>query len=89
MLDVREHLEGDGQLGFDAIISVHHSACVLVVLIEGAAPQMMNRHSKDDHRESISLLSAGLAPGVEYLTAVVEVTQVGLVVKCGLFFFFR
>ena len=39
MLDVREHLEGDGQLGFDgAIISVRHSACVLVVLVEGAAP---------------------------------------------------
>ena len=40
MLDVRENLEGDGQLGFDvAIISVRHSACVLVVLVEGAAPQ--------------------------------------------------
>ena len=78
MLDVREHLEGDGQLGFDAIISVHHSTCVLVVLIEGAAPQMMNRHSKDDHLERISLLSDGLAPAVENVAAIVEVTQEGL-----------
>ncbi len=43
MLYVREHLEGDGQLGFyAAIISVCHSACVLVVRVEGPAPEVMS-----------------------------------------------
>ena len=36
-------LEGDGQLGFvAAIIGVRDRAGVLVVLVEGAAPQVMN-----------------------------------------------
>jgi hypothetical protein len=44
VLQVREHLEGDRQLGLDVIIvGVSHSACVLVVLGESAAPQMMSR----------------------------------------------
>jgi hypothetical protein len=39
LLDVREHLQRDGQLSFDvAIISVRYSAGVLVVLGEGPAP---------------------------------------------------
>ncbi len=80
MLDVREHLEGHGQLGFDAIISVRHSACVLVVLVEGAAPQMMNRQTKDYQLERISLLSAVLTPGIENVAAIVAVTHVGLAV---------
>ena len=78
MLDVREHLEGHGQLGIDAIISVRQSACVLVVLVEGAAPQMMNRQTKDYQLERISLLSAVLAPAIENVASIVAVTQVGL-----------
>ena len=82
MSESRQHLEGDGHFGFDvAIISVRHSACVLVVLVESAAPQMVQAQSnKNDHLEMISLLSAGLAPGVENanVAAIVEVTQVGL-----------
>jgi hypothetical protein len=49
-----------------------------VVLVEGLAPQVMDAESEHDNLERISFLSTGLAPGVEYLTAVVEVTQVGL-----------
>ena len=78
MLDVREHLEGHGQLGIDAIISVRQSACVLVVLVEGAAPQMMNRQTRDYQLERISLLSAVLAPAIENVASIVAVTQVGL-----------
>ena len=47
MSESRQHLEGDGQFGFDvAIISVRHSACVLVVLVESAAPQMVHSQTK-------------------------------------------
>jgi hypothetical protein len=34
--------------------------------------------AEHNHLERISLLSTSLAPGVEHLTAVVKVTQVGL-----------
>ena len=54
-------------------------ARVLVVLVQGPAPQVMDAETEYDHLEGISLLSAGLAPGVEHVTAVVEVPQVGLV----------
>jgi len=79
MLYVREHLEGDGQLGFDvAIISVQHSPCVLVVLVQGPATEVVHAEAEHDHLERISLLSAGLTPGVENVAAIVEVTQEGL-----------
>ena len=43
MLDVREHLWGDGQLCLDvAIVGVCHGARVLVVLVEGPASQVMD-----------------------------------------------
>ena len=61
----------------------------MVVLVEGPAPQVMDAESENDNLERISLLSAGLGTGVEYLTAVVEVTQVGLVVNSWPFFFYR
>jgi hypothetical protein len=78
LFDLREH-QRDGQLGFDvAIISVRYSAGVLVVLREGPASEVMNRETKHDHLEGVSLLSAGLTPGVEHVAAIVEVTQVGL-----------
>jgi hypothetical protein len=48
------------------------------VLGEGPAPVVMNRETKHDHLEGVSLLSAGLTPGVEHVAAIVEVTQVGL-----------
>ena len=39
VLQVREHLEGDRQLGLDVtVVGVSHSACVLVVFGECAAP---------------------------------------------------
>jgi hypothetical protein len=49
-----------------------------VVLVESPAPQVMDAQAEHDHVERISLLSAGLAPDVEHLTAVVEVTHVGV-----------
>ena len=77
LLDVREHLQRDGQLGFDvaiiAIISVCYSAGVLVVIGEGPAPEVMNRETKHDHLEGFSLLSAGLTPGVEHVATVVVI----------------
>jgi hypothetical protein len=48
------------------------------VLGEGPATEVMNREIKHDHLEGVSLLSAGLTPGVEHVAAIVEVTQVGL-----------
>jgi hypothetical protein len=39
---------------------------------------MMYAEAKHDHLEGVSLLSAGLAPGGQYVPAKVEVTQVGL-----------
>ena len=63
MLDVREHLLGDG---LDvAIVSVCHGARVLVVLVEGLAPQKMDTETEYNHLEGISLLSTGLNPDVE------------------------
>ena len=53
-------------------------ARVLVVLVQGPAPQVMDAETEYDHLEGISLLSAGLAPGVEHVPAKVEVAQVGL-----------
>ena len=73
LLDVREHLYRDGQLGFDvAIISVRYSAGVLVVLGKGPAPEVMNRETKHYHLEGVSLLSAGLTPCFEHVAAIVE-----------------
>jgi hypothetical protein len=46
-----------------------------VVLVEGPAPQVMDAETEYDHLEGISLLSAGLTPGVEHVTAVVEAPQ--------------
>jgi hypothetical protein len=78
-LDVREHLERNGELGLDVtVIGVCYCAGVLVVLVEGATPEVMDGEAKDNHLEGVSLLSAGLAPGVKYVPAKVEVTQVGL-----------
>jgi hypothetical protein len=52
MLDVREHLQGDGQLCLDvAIVGVCHGTWVLVVLVEGPAPQVMDCETEDDHLE--------------------------------------
>ena len=39
---------------------------------------MMYAEAKQDHLEGVSLLSACLAPGGQYVPAKVEVTQVGL-----------
>ena len=52
-----------------------HGARVLVVLVEGPAPQVMDAEAEYDHLEGISLLSAGLSPGIEHVIAVIEVTQ--------------
>ncbi len=48
------------------------------MLVEGATPEVMDGEAKDNHLEGVSLLSASLAPGVKYVPAKVEVTQVGL-----------
>ena len=50
----------------------------MVVLVEGPAPQVMDRETEDYHLEGISLLAASLAPGVEHVAEVVKVAQVGL-----------
>ncbi len=50
----------------------------MVVLGEGSPPNMMYAEAKQDHLEGVSLLSASLAPGGQYVPAKVEVTQVGL-----------
>jgi len=79
MLQVREHLEGDRQLGLDVtIIGVCYGARVLVVLVEGPAPQVMDSETEDYHLEGISLLAASLAPGVKHVAKIVEVAQVCL-----------
>ena len=49
-----------------------------MVLVEGPAPQVMNRETEGYHLEGISLLAASLAPGVEHVAEVVKVAQVGL-----------
>ena len=52
---------------------------MLVVRVEGAAPQVMDAEAEHNHLERISLLSAYLASGVEHVAAIVEVKpQVGL-----------
>ena len=38
----------------------------------------MDAEAEHDHLEGISLLSAGIAPGVENVAAIVQVPQVGL-----------
>jgi hypothetical protein len=48
------------------------------VLVEGPAPEVMHAEAEHDHLERISLLSAGLTPGVENVATTVEVTHVGL-----------
>jgi len=79
VLQVREHLEGDRQLGFDVtIVGICYGARVLVVLGESAAPDVVYGQAEDDHLERIPLLSASLAPGVEHVAEVVKVVQVGL-----------
>jgi hypothetical protein len=68
MSESRQHLEGDGQFGFDqAIISVRHSACVLVVLVESAAPQMCLSSAKLRSTDSVNpraVLSRENAPAI-------------------------
>ncbi len=72
MLDVRER-NSRATLSFAliAIIGVCHRAGILVVFVEGLAQEMVEAKTKDDHLERISLLSAGLALGVEHVAAVV------------------
>jgi len=78
MLDIRKNLEGNTELHLDvAIIGVCHRAGTLV-LMESHSPEVMDVEAEHNHLERISLLSAGLAPVVEHVAAVVEVTQVGL-----------
>ncbi len=78
-LDVREYPEHNRELVLDVtVICVGYCAGVLVVLVEGAPPYVMDGEAKDDHLEGVSLLSSSLAPGVKYVPAKVEVTQVGL-----------
>ena len=48
------------------------------MLREGPASEVMNRETKHDHLEGVSLLSAGLALGGQYVPAKVEVPEVGL-----------
>jgi hypothetical protein len=47
-----------------ALMSHRHSACVLVVLFEGAAPQMVHSQTKNDHLEMI-IFPPVLPQGVE------------------------
>jgi len=78
-LDVREHLERNRELVLDVtVISVGYCAGILVVLVEGAPPEVMDGQAERDHLEGAPLLSASLAPGVEHVPAKVEVAQVGL-----------
>jgi hypothetical protein len=49
-----------------------------VVLVEGPAPQVMDRETEGYHLEGISLLAASLAPGVKHVADVVKVAQVCL-----------
>jgi hypothetical protein len=59
-------LEGDRQLGFYVtIVGVRHSACLLVVLGESAAPDVVHGQAEHDHLERISLLATSLTPGVK------------------------
>jgi hypothetical protein len=51
---------------------------ILLLLVEGPAPQVMEAETEYDHLEGISLLSASLTPGFEHVTAVIEVPQVRL-----------
>ena len=59
----------------DENLGVCHGARILVVLVEGLSPQVMDAETEYDHLEGISLLSAGLSPGIEHVIAVIEVTQ--------------
>jgi hypothetical protein len=78
MLDIQKNLEGNTELHLDvAIIGVCHHAGILV-LIEGHSPEVMDVEAEHNHLERISLPSAGLAPGVEHVAAVVKATQMGL-----------
>ena len=46
-LDVRKHLERNGELGLDVtVVGVGYCAGVLVVLVEGAPPEMMEGEAK-------------------------------------------
>jgi hypothetical protein len=75
--DVREYLDRNGEFGLDVtVVSVCYCAGILVVLGEGAPPNMMHDEATHDHLEGVSFLSAGLAPGGQYVPAKVEVTQV-------------
>jgi hypothetical protein len=77
--DVREYLERNGELGLDVtVVGVCYCAGILVVLGEGAPRNMMYAETKHDHLEGVSLLSARLAPGGQYVPAKVEVPEVGL-----------
>ena len=47
VLDVREHLERNGELGLDVtVVGVGYCAGVLVVLVEGACPRRRARSRK-------------------------------------------
>ena len=60
-LDVREHLERNGELGLDVtVVGVGYCAGVLVVLVEGAPPEVMDGQAERDHLEGVPLLSASL-----------------------------
>ena len=48
-----------------------------MVLVEGPAPQVMDRETEYYHLEGISLLSASLAPGVQHVAEVVKVALCG------------
>jgi hypothetical protein len=69
--DVREYLERNGEIGLDVpVIGVSYCG-ILVLLGEGAPPNMMYAEAQHDHLEGVSLLllSAGLAPGGQYVPA--------------------
>ncbi len=79
MLDVREHLERNRELGLDVtVVGVGYCAGVLVVLVEGAPPEVMDGQAERDHLEGVPLLFASLTPGIEHVPTKVEVAQVGL-----------
>jgi hypothetical protein len=49
-----------------------------VEVTESSTNKQHHLSTKHDHLEGVSLLSAGLTPGVEHVAAIVKVEQVGL-----------
>lgn len=79
LLKVRENLERDTEFRLDvAVIGVCDCTCILLVLRERPAPQVVDAQAENNHFERVSLLTAGLALRVEHLAEVVEVSQVRL-----------